>query len=73
MPHTTLEISIRRLADGSLNADAALPPGASAALAQLATGVPLELDAAALRGLEGSADDYGRQPTPTLVGVGPTG
>ena len=61
MPHTTLEIHIRRLPDGSLAADAALTPGASTATAQLATGVSIELDAAVLRELESNADDYGRQ------------
>lgn len=56
---TTLELTIRRLLDGTLSADARLTSAASAAPATLAANVPVTLDAAALLAESGDPTAYG--------------
>lgn len=59
MPHTTFELTIRRLRDGSLSADARLTSAASAATSTLASGVPVVLDELALLVASGDPAIYG--------------
>ena len=56
---TTVELTIRRLPNGSRNGDARLTSDVSAAATQLAANVPVALDAAALLAVEHDPAAYG--------------